>query len=139
MTMHVLDRPGIARRVSKTFAPIAAVAAALAGMTAFALPAGAASVLPAATTALPSTTYSVSTVLSGKTLHHSYTKAGSSAEFSEPLTKPDDITRVGSDLFTAFQNGVGPQGQASTDGNRDSTVVEFTFSGAVVNQWDLRG
>ena len=27
MTMHVLDRPGIARRVSKTFAPIAAVAA----------------------------------------------------------------------------------------------------------------
>jgi hypothetical protein len=139
MTMHVLDRPGIARRVSKTFAPIAAVAAALAGMTAFALPAGAATALPAATTALPSTTYSVSTVLSGKKLHHSYTKVGSSAEFSEPLTKPDDITRVGSDLFTAFQNGVGPQGQASTDGNRDSTVVEFTFSGAVVNQWDLRG
>src|SRR5580704_15090405 len=103
MTMHVLDRPGIARRVSKTFAPIAAVAAALAGMTAFALPAGAATVLPAATTALPSTTYSVSTVLSGKKLHHSYTKVGSSAEFSEPLTKPDDITRVGSDLFTAFQ------------------------------------
>ena len=139
MTMHVLDRPGIARRVSKTFAPIAAVAAALAGMTAFALPAGAATALPAATTALPSTTYSESTVLSGKKLHHSYTKVGSSAEFSEPLTKPDDITRVGSDLFTAFQNGVGPQGQASTDGNRDSTVVEFTFSGAVVNQWDLRG
>jgi hypothetical protein len=102
MTMHVLDRPGIARRVSKTCAPIAAVAAVVAGLTAFALPAGAA-------TALPSTTYSVTTVLSGKTLHHQYTKTGSSAEFSEPLTKPDDITRVGGDLFTAFQNGVGPE------------------------------
>jgi hypothetical protein len=34
---------------------------------------------------------------------------------------------------------VGPQGQASTDGNRDSTIVEFTQSGAVVNQWDIRG
>ena len=41
MTMHVLDRPGIARRVAKTFAAIGAVAAVLAGMTAFALPAGA--------------------------------------------------------------------------------------------------
>jgi hypothetical protein len=131
MTMHVLDRPGIARRVSKTFAPIAAVAAVLAGMTAFALPAGA--------VVLPTTTYTVSTVLSGKALHHWYTKVGSNAKFSEPLTKPDDITRVGGHLFTVFQNGVGPQGQASTDGNRDSTVVEFTFSGAVVNQWDLRG
>jgi len=58
---------------------------------------------------------------------------------SEPLTKPDDITRMGGDLFTAFQNGVGPQGQASPDGNRDSTIVEFTLSGVVVNQWDIRG
>jgi hypothetical protein len=28
-------------------------------------------------------------------------------------------------LFTAFQNGVGSQGEPSTDGNLDSTVVEF--------------
>ncbi len=40
MTMHVLDRPGIARRVAKTYAAIGAVAAVLVGMTAFALPAG---------------------------------------------------------------------------------------------------
>ena len=58
---------------------------------------------------------------------------------SEALTQPDDITRVGGDLFTGFQNGVGPQGQASTDGNRDSTVVEFTLSGFVVHQWDVLG
>ena len=36
-------------------------------------------------------------------------------------------------------NGVGPQGQASADGNRDSTVVEFTPNGRVVRQWDIRG
>jgi hypothetical protein len=130
MTMHVLDRPGIARRVGKTFAAIGAVAAVLVGMTAFVFPAGASTDNPV---------YSVRTILSGKALHHSYTKAGSSVVYSEPLTKPDDITRIGGNLFTGFQNGVGPQGQASTDGNRDSTVVEFTLSGVVVNQWDIVG
>jgi len=133
MTMHVLDRPGIARRIAKTFAAIGAVAAVLAGMTAFALPAGAKTDQPAAPT------YNVVTILSGNSLHHLYTKAGSSKVYSEPLADPDDITRIGGDLFTTFQNGVGPQGQASTDGNRDSTIVEFTLSGTVVNQWDLRG
>jgi hypothetical protein len=132
MTMHVLDRPGIARRVAKTFAAIGAVAAVLAGMTAFARPAG-------ANTHQPTPTYTVRTILSGKNLHHWYTKAGSRVRHSERLAGPDDITRIGNDLFTAFQNGVGPQGQASADGNRDSTVVEFTLSGAVVNQWDILG
>ena len=56
-----------------------------------------------------------------------------------PLTLPDDITAMGGDLFTAFQNGVGPQGQPSTDGNTDSTVVEFTPGGHVVQQWDIQG
>ncbi len=132
MTMHVLDRPGIARRVAKTFAAVGAVAAVLAGMTAFALPAG-------AKTHQPTPTYTVRTILSGKSLHHWYTKAGSKVRHSEPLADPDDITRIGNHLFTAFQNGVGPQGQASTDGNRDSTIVEFTLSGVVVNQWDILG
>jgi hypothetical protein len=58
---------------------------------------------------------------------------------SEPLTLPDDLTRLGGHLFTAFQNGVGPQGQPSADGNRDSTIVEFTRSGRPVRQWDIRG
>jgi hypothetical protein len=130
MTMHVLDRPGIARRVAKTFAAIGAVAAVLAGLTAFSLPASAKTDNP---------TYNVRAILSGKSLHHWYYKAGSNKRHSEPLTLPDDITRIGNDLFTGFQNGVGPQGQASTDGNRDSTIVEFTLSGVVVNQWDIRG
>jgi hypothetical protein len=132
MTMHVLDRPGVARRVAKTFAAIGAVAAVLAGMTAFALPA-------AAKTHQPTPTYNVRVILSGKTLHHWYIKAGSKVWHREALADPDDITRIGNDLFATFQNGVGPQGQASTDGNRDSTIVEFTLSGVVVNQWDLVG
>ena len=46
---------------------------------------------------------------------------------------------TGGYLFTGFQNGVGPQGQASTDGNRDSTIVEFAPNGTVIHQWDIRG
>jgi hypothetical protein len=125
--MH--DRPGIARRVAKPFAAIGAVAAVLAGMSAYASPAD----------AKGAPVYTVRTILSGKSLHHWYTKAGSKALRSEPLTQPDDITRLGDHLFTGFQNGVGPQGQASTDGNRDSTIVEFTLSGKVVAQWDVQG
>ena len=136
MTMHVLGRPGIARRLAKTFATVGAVTAVLVGMTAFTLPAGATT---HGTAHQPTPTYTVRTILSGHSLHHWYTKAGSKVRRSEPLTKPDDITRIGGDLFTAFQNGVGPQGQASPDGNRDSTVVEFTKSGQVVAQWDIVG
>src|ERR1700731_2784975 len=103
MTMHVLDRPGIARRVAKTFATVGAVGAVLAGLTAFSLPASAKTFNP---------TYTVRTILSGESLHHWYVKTGSKKQHSEPLTQPDDITRIGNDLFAAFQNGVGPQGQA---------------------------
>jgi hypothetical protein len=134
MTMHVLDRPGIARRVAQTSATIGAVAAVLAGMTAFTLPASAATARH-----LPSTTYRVRTILSGKSLRHFYLKAGSKVRHSEALTQPDDITRLGNHLFTGFQNGVGPQGQASPDGNRDSTVVGFTLSGRVIGKWNIQG
>jgi hypothetical protein len=130
--MHVPGRPGTTRRVAKMLATVGAAAAVLVGMATFALPAG-------AKTRQPTPTYSVRAILSGKSLHHWYTKAGSRKRHSEPLADPDDITRIGNDLFTAFQNGVGPQGQASTDGNRDSTIVEFTLSGVYVNQWDIRG
>src|ERR1700746_3613478 len=33
----------------------------------------------------------------------------------------------------------GPGQPGTTDGNTDSTVVEFTARGKVVHQWDLRG
>jgi hypothetical protein len=82
---------------------------------------------------------SVSTILSGKSLSHTFTPMGMSTPQSEPLTKPDDITQLGDDIFVGFQNGVGPQGEPSTSGNLFSTVVEMTMSGQPVNQWDVMG
>ena len=97
--MHVLDRPGIARRMARPFAAAGAVAAVLAGM-AVSAPAAAAAVHQ------PDPTYKVTTILSGKSLHHWYLKAGSKVWHSEPLTKPDDITRMDGYLFTPFWNAV---------------------------------
>jgi hypothetical protein len=57
----------------------------------------------------------------------------------EAVSKPDDITSLGHHLFVGFQNGVGPQGEASTTGNLDSTVVEFNSWGHAVAQWDIVG
>ncbi len=79
------------------------------------------------------------TVLAGSSLTHTFTAAGASAVSSEPLSDPDDITRLGRDIFVGFQNGVGPQGQASSTGNLDSTVVELSTSGHPVAQWDVAG
>ncbi len=108
---------------------------AVGALAAAALSAGAAS----ASTAGRHPGYTARVILSGASLRHTFTAAGSAHRHSAPLTLPDDITAAGPYLFTAFQNGVGPQGQAATDGNRDSTVVEFTRTGRVVRQWDIRG
>jgi hypothetical protein len=78
-------------------------------------------------------------ILSGSKLSHRFRKAGSKKWHTEALSLPDDISALGPVLFTAFQNGVGPQGQAAADGNRDSTVVAFTANGHPVRQWDIRG
>lgn len=82
---------------------------------------------------------SAQTILSGSSLTHTFTVAGTSTTKAEPLSDPDDITQLGRDIFVGFQNGVGPQGQASTNGNLDSTVVELTTSGHVLAQWDVAG
>ena len=79
------------------------------------------------------------TILSGMSLRHTYTEAGTSTVRSEALTDPDDITRLGPDIFVGFQNGVGPQGQPSSSMNLDSTVVEMTTRGQPVAQWDIAG
>jgi hypothetical protein len=76
-------------------------------------------------------------IVNGMNLHHHYTVSGTRK--TEPLSQPDDLTHFGNFLFAAFQNGVGSQGEPSTDGNTDSTVVEFTPSGHVIRQWDIRG
>ena len=52
---------------------------------------------------------------------------------------PDDITRLGDRLLVGFQNGVGSQGEATSDGNTLSTVVELTGSGKVIRQWYVTG
>jgi len=78
-------------------------------------------------------------ILFGARLTHTFRPTRSATPRTEPLTQPDDITMLDGRLFTGFQNGVGSQGEASKDGNLDSTVVEFTFSGHVVRTWDVRG
>ena len=59
--------------------------------------------------------FHVSQILQGSSLHHAYTSSGSASSKTETLSDPDDISRWGNDFFVGFQNGVGPQGQASTD------------------------
>jgi hypothetical protein len=83
--------------------------------------------------------FDVRQILSGRALSHTFAPAGSSQSQSEPLTQPDDITVLGHDLFVGFQNGVGSQGEPSAGGNLDSTIVEFTPSGHVIRQWDIKG
>jgi hypothetical protein len=73
------------------------------------------------------------------TLKHSYQPNGKGAAQTEALTQPDDIVTLGGNLYVGFQNGVGSQGEVSTSGNLDSTLVEFTPAGSVVKQWDVTG
>jgi hypothetical protein len=133
-----------ARRVATRLAAAAAAASLLpAGIAlATAAPAMAAAQHAQAGSASPANggpAFTVRQILSGKRLHHSFRVAGSGTPHSAPLTQPDDITEAGPYLFTGFQNGVGPQGETAPGGNRDSTVVEFTRSGHMVRQWDIRG
>ena len=75
----------------------------------------------------------------GSSLHHAYTPVGTDTTATESLSKPDDITQLGDELFVGFQNGVDPQGGPSPDGNTDSTIVGFSPSGHVLGQWDITG
>lgn len=55
------------------------------------------------------------------------------------LTKPDDITRMGNHIFIAYQNDVGPQGQASSNGINFSTIIEYGIHGGFISSWNLTG
>jgi hypothetical protein len=81
----------------------------------------------------PSGAFTNAVFFNGATLSHSISGG------SEALAQPDDITYSDGHIFVAFQNGVGPQGQASTSGNTDSTIVELDGSGHAVAQWDVLG
>ena len=89
-----------------------------------------------AATAAPLT---VRQIAFGAKLHHTFKVNGTGAALTEALSSVDDITRLGRDIFVSFQNGVGAQGEASSTGNLDSTIVEFTLAGHEVRQWDVRG
>ena len=81
----------------------------------------------------------VRVVLDGASLQHTFIPSGPATAKTEALSSPDDITMLGGHLFAGFQNGVGPQGEPSADGNTDSTVVEFTPAGHVLGKWDIKG
>lgn len=80
-----------------------------------------------------SSQFTASVLVNGASLSHAVSGG------SEPLSKPDDITSLGDRIFVGFQNGVGPQGQASGTGNLDSTIVEFNRGGDELAQWDVTG
>ncbi len=123
-------------RSSRTW-PVAPVAA-LAGVCLMASAAASAPVLPSAPESA-GPVYTVHQIFSGTTLTHWFTPAGTTTPDSEALTHPDDITQLGDHLFVGFQNGVGPQGEPSSDGNTDSTIVELKMNGDPVHQWDVLG
>jgi hypothetical protein len=83
--------------------------------------------------------FTVKQIVLGTTLKHSYQPNGKGAATTESLAQPDDIVTLGGNLYVGFQNGVGSQGEVSASGNLDSTLVEFTTAGSVVNKWDVTG
>ncbi|HET9691827.1 MAG TPA: hypothetical protein VFP61_11795 [Acidimicrobiales bacterium] len=68
-----------------------------------------------------------------------FTAEGATTGLGKPLTKPDDIVRLGDRLFVAFQNGVGSTGGPANNGGTQSSLVELTPDGQQVGQWDLTG
>ena len=127
------------KRSARTLVAAATVAGAgvLAVAGALAAPAGAQTAQAAgAEAARP---LHVTRIAYGEKLHHKFLPNGTGSARTEALTSPDDIAELGGNIFVTFQNGVGPQGQASPSGNLDSTIVEFTLSGHEVAQWDLHG
>jgi hypothetical protein len=123
------------RRAAKLLAAAAILPASLIAATTTA----AAAPAQAGAHAGPAQRYLVRPILFGSKLRHTYIPTGSTKPRTEPLTQPDDITHMGSDLFSAFQNGLGPQGQVGPGNDPDSTVVEYTATGRVIHQWDVKG
>jgi len=108
------------------------------GMTG-ALPLASAQASAATASAAKPGTLTVRQIAFGSKLRHKFQANGKGAWHTEALSSPDDITYLGGRIFVTFQDGVGPQGQASSDGDLDSTIVEFTLAGRDVRQWDVTG
>ena len=52
---------------------------------------------------------------------------------------PDDITSLNGNVIVAWQNGIGPKGEAGPHKVLNSTVVQYRHSGSVANKWSLPG
>ena len=126
------------RRTARLLTAAAASAGALVTAAALVLPASAGQA-SAGASAHRSPTLTVRQIAFGERLHHKFRPNGTGALKSETLTGPDDLSLLAGRVYVGFQNGVGAQGEASPDGNLDSTVVEFTLGGEEVRQWDVQG
>ena len=83
--------------------------------------------------------FSYKQIVLATTLKHHFQANGKGAVHTESLSQPDDIVSLGGNLYVGFQNGVGSQGEVSTSGNLDSTLLEITPAGTEVKQWDVPG
>ena len=54
------------------------------------------------------------------------------------VSKPDDITSLEGRIFISWQNGVGPKGEPAGSVTQ-STIVEYSTNGKVINSWQLTG
>lgn len=54
------------------------------------------------------------------------------------VSKPDDITQLGGSIFVAWQNGVGSQGEPNGS-VQDSSVVQYSWAGQILDSWQLTG
>jgi len=52
---------------------------------------------------------------------------------------PDDITHLGNSVYVSFQNGVGPQGEASPAGATESTIQQYSRDGKPGKSWQVTG
>jgi hypothetical protein len=68
-----------------------------------------------------------------------FSPTGLKTDQGHPLSKPDDLVRLGDHIFVAFQNGVGSTGSPASNGNGESSLLELTVAGQLVRQWDLTG
>jgi len=58
---------------------------------------------------------------------------------ASPVSKPDDITTMGGNIFVGNQNGVGSDGAASSKGVLKSNVIEYNATGKQISSWSITG
>ena len=86
----------------------------------------------------PGQKLNVQQILVGTSLQHSFTPAGSMTTVSEPLSNPDDITRLGNDYSWAFKMELARKASpARWQSGQHGRRVED--DGNPVAQWDVAG